>query len=197
MRLATLDGKAIRGWDEGDWAREVDADLALGDVAASDYDAIALPGGQIDPKAEDRRRRRPSLARLRRGNKVVAAICHGPWMLVEGDVVRGREVTSYPSHRPLGTHSIELVAPDGIVISRNPATSTPSSRRSSRGWKRLAIAATRPERFCMAAMPRPGFPGIFMPILWRGLAPHTYLVHCHRTDMGTWCHAACARDLIR
>ena len=100
VHVATPEGAAIRGWDKTDWGRETPADLDLKDVSVDDYDAIVLPGGQINP---DILRTIPEAVRLVRdfasGNKIVAAICHGPWMLVEADVVRGRDMTSYHSIR--------------------------------------------------------------------------------------------------
>ena len=127
VRVATPEGKAIRGWDKTDWGREVDADVALSDVAAGEYDAIVLPGGQINP---DKLRTIPDAVSLVRdfvsGNKIVAAICHGPWMLVEADVVRDREMTSFPSIKTdlvnAGAKWVdkEVVVSNGIITSRKP-----------------------------------------------------------------------------
>lgn len=127
VRVVTPDGKAIRGWDKKDWGREAAADHALSEVSVDDFDAIVLPGGQINP---DILRTIPEAVSLVRdfvsGNKIVAAICHGPWMLVEADVVRDREMTSYPSIRTdlenAGAKWVdrEVVVSNGIVTSRNP-----------------------------------------------------------------------------
>lgn len=127
VHVATPDGSSIRGWDETDWGRTIDGDVRIADVKVDDYDAIVLPGGQINP---DKLRTIPEAVELVRGfvtgNKIVAAICHGPWMLVEADVVRGREMTSFPSIRTdlvnAGANWVdkEVAVSNGIVTSRNP-----------------------------------------------------------------------------
>ncbi len=127
VHVATPDGKAIRGWDKTDWGRETQADRHLTEVKADDYDAIVLPGGQINP---DKLRTIPEAVQLVKdfvgGNKIVAAICHGPWMLVEADVVRDREMTSFPSIQTdlknAGAQWVdkEVVVSNGIITSRNP-----------------------------------------------------------------------------
>ena len=127
VHVVSPDGKAIRGWDEKDWGREAEVDHALSDVMAGDYDAIVLPGGQINP---DILRTKPEavefVKKMHNSGKVVAAICHGPWMLVEAGIVQGRNVTSYPSIRTDvenagGTWTdSEVVTDKGIVTSRNP-----------------------------------------------------------------------------
>src|SRR3546814_8929055 len=76
------------------------ADLKLADVDPGDYDALVIPGGQINPDLL--RVDRDAMTVLRGfldSGKPVAAICHGPWLLVEADAVRGRDVTSYKSIR--------------------------------------------------------------------------------------------------
>ena len=88
----------IRGWKGKDWGDSVSVDKSLGEVSAKDYDAIVLPGGQINP---DLLRVNAQALQLIRdfldAGKVVAAVCHAPWLLVELDAVRGRQVTSYKS----------------------------------------------------------------------------------------------------
>src|SRR3546814_20223214 len=96
------------------------ADLKLADVDPGDYDALVIPGGQINPDLL--RVDRDAMTVLRGfldSGKPVAALCHGPWLLVEADAVRGRDVTSYNSiHRHLETpggnwlHWAGVVAPN-------------------------------------------------------------------------------------
>lgn len=75
-----------------------DADLAVGDASADDYAGLVLPGGTTNP---DKLRMDPTavafVAAFAKAGKPVAAICHGPWSLVEADVVRGKTLTSWPS----------------------------------------------------------------------------------------------------
>jgi len=117
----------IRGWKGKDWGDSVPVDLSLDGVSADDYDAIVLPGGQINP---DLLRINAQALQLIRdfldSGKVVAAICHAPWLLVEVDAVRGRQVTSYKSIKTdvvnAGGRWIdrEVVTDSGIITSRNP-----------------------------------------------------------------------------
>ncbi len=117
----------IRGWQHGDWGEEVAVDLALKEANAADYHALVLPGGQMNP---DKLRLEPRAAQFVRAffaaGKPVGAICHGPWLLVEADVVRGRTVTSWPSIRTdlknAGANWIdrEVVVDQGLVTSRRP-----------------------------------------------------------------------------
>jgi protease I len=125
--VVSPDGGEIRSWDENDWGDSVPVDRMLSEANVEDYDALVLPGGQINP---DRLRIEAAAVRFVqdfvRSGKVVAAICHGPWLLVEADAVRGRDVTSYPSIRTdllnAGANWIdaEVVTDAGIVTSRNP-----------------------------------------------------------------------------
>ncbi|WP_432255919.1 type 1 glutamine amidotransferase domain-containing protein [Limimaricola sp. AA108-03] len=127
VHVASPDGDAIKSWDETDWGPKADVDLKISDAKVDDYHAIVLPGGQINP---DVLRTKPEAVRLVKdftaAGKIVAAICHGPWLLIEADVVRGREMTSYPSIRTdlknAGANVVDKqVATDqGIVTSRNP-----------------------------------------------------------------------------
>ncbi|MEV0066641.1 MULTISPECIES: type 1 glutamine amidotransferase domain-containing protein [unclassified Amycolatopsis] len=102
-------------------------DRLVADVSADDYDALLLPGGTMNP---DNLRRDPAAVRFAgdfvRAGKPVGVICHGPWTLVEADVVRGRTLTSFPSVRTdirnAGGTVVdeEVVVDNGLVSSRNP-----------------------------------------------------------------------------
>lgn len=117
----------IRGWKEKDWGESVNVDKTLDQVSADQYDALVLPGGQINP---DLLRVNEQALKLIKAfvdsGKVVAAICHAPWLLVEIDAVRGRNVTSYHSIKTdvknAGGKWIdkEVVTDRGIITSRNP-----------------------------------------------------------------------------
>ena len=117
----------IRGWKEKDWGESVTVDKLLDDVSADDYDAIVLPGGQINPDLLRVNQKALQLVRsFLDSGKVVAAICHAPWILVELDAVRGLQVTSYNSIKTDvinagGKWIDEAVVTDrGIITSRNP-----------------------------------------------------------------------------
>jgi protease I len=118
---------SIRGWKENNWGDDVPVDLVLDQAQPDDYDALMLPGGVINP---DRLRMVPAAVAFVRAffdaEKPVAAICHGPIMLIEADVLHGRHVTSWPSLktdiRNAGAEwSDEQVMVDqGLVTSRKP-----------------------------------------------------------------------------
>jgi protease I len=127
VHVVTPDGKAIKGWDKTDWGREVEADKALSDVDISDYDALVLPGGQINPDLLRANAKAVALVRdFVVDGRIVAAVCHAPWLLIEAGVAKGRDMTSYHSIRTdvenAGANWIdrEVVVSDGIVTSRNP-----------------------------------------------------------------------------
>lgn len=119
--------KKIKGWEMKDWGKEVPVDVPLQSADASRFDALLLPGGVMNP---DRLRMIPEavefVKRFTDAGKPVAAICHGPWMLVETGAVRGRTVTSWPSLKTdiqnAGGSWVDepFVVSNGIVTSRNP-----------------------------------------------------------------------------
>jgi protease I len=127
VHVIAPEGGRIRGWDRTDWGEEVTVDLELGQARPEAYDGLVLPGGQINP---DKLRLVPQAVDFVRAffaaGKPVGAICHGPWLLVEADVARGRTLTSYASIRTdlrnAGAEWVdrEVVVDQGLVTSRNP-----------------------------------------------------------------------------
>lgn len=117
----------IKGWNVTDWGEEVPVDLTLEDAKADQFDALLLPGGVMNP---DKLRVNPQAVQLVKTfvqqGKPVAAICHGPWLLVEAGVVRDRTLTSWPSLqtdiRNAGASWVDQqVAQDkGLITSRKP-----------------------------------------------------------------------------
>lgn len=117
----------VQGWNHHEKGRKFHVDVELNSADPHNYDALLLPGGVINP---DHLRTIPLAVQFVKTfideQKPVAAICHGPWMLVEADVVRGRTLTSWPSLRTdlrnAGANWIdqEVVVDDGVVTSRNP-----------------------------------------------------------------------------
>ena len=127
MHVATPDNKPIKGWNKKDWGETVQSDRAIADVSADDYDALVLPGGQINPDVLRLNETAIGLVRdFASANKVIAAICHAPWLLVEAGLAAGREMTSYQSIRTdvknAGATWVdkEVVVDDGIITSRSP-----------------------------------------------------------------------------
>ena len=127
VEVATPTGSSIRGWDKTDWGESAPADLKIADAKPDDYQALVLPGGVINPDKlrVDADAMRVVKAFLERG-KLVAAICHAPWLLVQADAVRGRKMTSFKSVRKdvenAGANWVdeEVVVDKGVVTSRNP-----------------------------------------------------------------------------
>jgi protease I len=119
--------KKVKGWKHTEWGDEFDVDMHLDNAAADDFDALVLPGGQMNPDNLRLNERAVSFTReFFEAGKPVAAICHGPWLLVEADVVRGRRVTSWPSIRTdlrnAGAEWVDesVVVDAGLVTSRKP-----------------------------------------------------------------------------
>lgn len=117
----------IKAWKDKDWGQKVKVDKVLADVEAADYDALILPGGVMNP--DSLRTEKEAIDFIKEFNqlqKPIAAICHGPWTLIEAQVVKGRVMTSYPSLatdlKNAGADWVdkELVESKGVITSRNP-----------------------------------------------------------------------------
>lgn len=122
--VASPESGQIKGWNHTDWGESVDVDIDIEDVLASQFDAIVLPGGQMNP---DNLRMNRTVVDLVRtfvdGGKPVAAICHGPWLLAEADCLAGRTVTSWPSIRTDLSNAGATVVDKEVVVDGNLITS--------------------------------------------------------------------------
>ena len=97
-QVISLESGEIKGWKDKNWGDSVKVDAVVGDVSASDFDGLVLPGGQMNPDILRADKKAVSFVRdFFEQHKPVGAICHGPWLLVEADVLDGRNVTSYHS----------------------------------------------------------------------------------------------------
>lgn len=117
----------IKSWTDGNWGTDFTVDRNLDEANASDYDALVLPGGVINPDKLRTDERALSFVRaFFDAGKPVAAICHGPQTLISADVVHGRTLTSYPSVKTdlinAGAQWVdkEVVTDKGLVTSRTP-----------------------------------------------------------------------------
>ncbi len=118
----------VQAWKHFDKGDKFTVDVALDDADAREFDALLLPGGVANP---DQLRTLPRAVAFVRAffdkGKPVAAICHGPWTLIEADVVSGRTITSWPSLKTdlknAGAHWVdrEVVVDEGLISSRKPA----------------------------------------------------------------------------
>jgi len=120
-------GGEIQGFNHHDKGRTVPVDRELGEANPDQYDAIVLPGGVINP---DQLRLEPKaidfVRSFAQAHKPIAAICHGPWTLINAEAVQGKTMTSWPSLetdlRNAGAEWVdqEVVVDDGLVTSRKP-----------------------------------------------------------------------------
>ena len=125
--LVSIEDGEVKGWAHTEWGGTFDVEVPIDDADPDDYDALLLPGGVMSP---DRLRRDERVLAFVRAffdaGKPVAAICHGPWTLIDAGVVEGRRVTSYPSIRKdlenAGAEWVdeEVVVDQGLVTSRRP-----------------------------------------------------------------------------
>jgi protease I len=127
VKLASLDTNPIQATVHDDPGKTIRPDMTIDQAKASDFDALVLPGGVRNP---DHLRTHQNVIQLIRDfadeGKPIAAICHGPWLLVEADLIRGRTITGWPSiHTDLRNAGARVVdeatAVDGnIVTARKP-----------------------------------------------------------------------------
>ena len=124
VKLASPDMKPIQATVHDDPGKVIRPDLRVEDAVADDFDALILPGGVRNPDAL--RTNEAAIALIRdfaAAGKPVAAICHGPWLLVEADLVRGRTVTSWPSIRTDLRNAGATVIDEPAVVDGNLVTS--------------------------------------------------------------------------
>ncbi|HEU5239228.1 MAG TPA: type 1 glutamine amidotransferase domain-containing protein [Pyrinomonadaceae bacterium] len=117
----------VRGWNQKRWGKSVAVDVPLESANPSDFDALLLPGGVMNPdKLRINSQAVEFVKHFIDAGKPVAAICHGPWTLIEADAVKGRTLTSWPSLktdlRNAGANWVdeEVVIDSGLVTSRKP-----------------------------------------------------------------------------
>lgn len=117
----------VKGWQHTEWGDQFPIDVPLDQASADDYDALLLPGGVMNP--DHLRRNQQALQFVRSffaAGKPVAAICHGPWTLIDAGLVNGRKLTSYESIQSdlknAGAQWVdqEVVVDQGLVTSRKP-----------------------------------------------------------------------------
>ncbi len=123
----SLDAGEIKSWKDKNWGDVFSVDKTVDEVNAEDFDALVLPGGVMNP---DQLRMNEAAVKFVKGfmesKKPVAAICHGPWTLIETGLLKGRNVTSYKSLKTDLTNAganwtdEEVVVDNGLVTSRTP-----------------------------------------------------------------------------
>jgi len=127
VTIVSLQSGSIKSWDQKDWGESISVDLTLDDANESDFDALVLPGGQINPdllRVEDKAV--DFVKSFFNAGKPIAAICHAPWLLIEADLVQGRKMTGYKSIKTdlinAGARFEDsgVVVDNGLIASRNP-----------------------------------------------------------------------------
>jgi len=117
----------IKAWNHTDWGIEIEVDKELSTVSPDDYDALVLPGGVMNPdKLRQNKEAVAFVSAFLDEGKPVAAICHGPQVLIETGMISGRNMTSYPSlqtdlkNAGVNWTDEEVVVDKGLVTSRKP-----------------------------------------------------------------------------
>lgn len=125
--IVSPESSSVQGWHHYDKADHFTVDSQLGQASPNEYDALLLPGGTVNP--DQLRISQDAVAFVKAffdDGKPVAAICHGPWTLIEADTVKGRTVTSWPSLQTdlknAGANWVDqtVVVDGGLITSRNP-----------------------------------------------------------------------------
>lgn len=126
-RIVSPQTEKVRGWNHKEWGESFSVDVALKQARAEDFDALLLPGGVMNP---DFLRLQPEAVEFVKAffdaGKPVAAICHGPWTIIEAGAARGRRIASWPSLktdlRNAGAEWVdqEVVVDGNLVTSRKP-----------------------------------------------------------------------------
>ncbi|MEO6721723.1 MAG: type 1 glutamine amidotransferase domain-containing protein [Ferruginibacter sp.] len=128
VHIISMQNKTVKAWDHDHWSIELPVDVHLNAANSDNYDALMIPGGVINPDKMRVQKEYVSFAQefLETG-KPVAAICHGPQLLIETEMISGREMTSYPSIKTdlenagATWHDKEVVVDNGLVTSRSPS----------------------------------------------------------------------------
>jgi protease I len=127
VHIVSPQKETVKGWNHDHWTIELPVDKNVSEAKAEDYDALMIPGGVINP---DKLRRSPEAVEFARDfletGKPVAAICHGPQLLIETGLLEGRDMTSFASVKTdienagAHWHDREVIVDNGLVTSRSP-----------------------------------------------------------------------------
>lgn len=127
IHVVSPEGGKVKAWDKTNWGEEFEVDKTLDSANPNDYTSLLLPGGVLNP--DTLRTNKQAVAFVNNfleAGKPIAAICHGPWTLIETGAIKGRKMTSYKSIKTdlinAGVNWVdeEVVVDQGLVTSRNP-----------------------------------------------------------------------------
>lgn len=126
--IISLKGKEIKAWNKTDWGKTIPVDKVLKEVNASDYDALMLPGGVMNPDLLRKEHAAINFVTdFFASGRPIAAICHAPQLLIETGLIKGRKLTSYSSIKTdlINAGALwvdeEVVVDNGLITSRSPA----------------------------------------------------------------------------
>jgi protease I len=127
VQIISPQEEKVKGWNHDHWTIELPVDVNVADAKFDDYDALMLPGGVMNP---DKLRMNTDAVEFAKqfldAGKPVAAICHGPQLLIETGLLEGKDMTSYPSlqtdlrNAGVNWHDKEVIVDNGLVTSRSP-----------------------------------------------------------------------------
>jgi len=127
VEIVSPQKQKVRGWNHDHWSIELPVDVNLSDASVDDYDALIIPGGVMNPDLMRLNKDCVKFARdFMQSGKPVAAICHGPQLLIETGKLKGRTMTSYPSVKTdlinagVKWEDKEVVVDNGLITSRSP-----------------------------------------------------------------------------
>jgi protease I len=127
VHIISMQEEKVKAWNNDQWSIELPVDVQLSKANSDDYDALVIPGGVINPDKMRLHKEYVSFAQeFLEAGKTVAAICHGPQLLIETFMISGKEMTSFPSLKTdlqnAGVNWVdkEVVVDDEIITSRSP-----------------------------------------------------------------------------
>ncbi|MGZ8540088.1 MAG: type 1 glutamine amidotransferase domain-containing protein [Chitinophagaceae bacterium] len=127
VHIVSPQKEKVKAWNHDHWSIELPVDKHISQAKFDEYDALVLPGGVLNPDLLRRNKESVEFAQqFLESGKPLAAICHGPQLLIETGLLEGREMTSYPSVKTdlinagANWHDKEVVVDNGLVTSRSP-----------------------------------------------------------------------------
>lgn len=127
VHIVSPQPKTVKAWDHDNWSIELQVNVLINEAKPEDYDALVIPGGVLNPDQMRMNKKCVEFAqRFLEEGKPVAAICHGPQLLIETGLLNGRRMTSYPAIRTdlqnagVDWEDKEVVVDNGLVTSRSP-----------------------------------------------------------------------------
>ena len=127
VHIVSPQKEKVKAWNHDHWTIEFTVDKNISEAKPEDYDALMLPGGVLNPDKLRRNKDAVEFAKdFLEAGKPVAAICHGPQLLIETGLLEGRDMTSYPSlqtdlkNAGVNWHDREVIVDNGLVTSRSP-----------------------------------------------------------------------------